>query len=240
MVAFQHQFITNRTTRRWLMILDGFSRKQIRTSKEIADSTNTSIRTIISDMNELKEYFDSSLLVTVTKEGYYLKIVDNFNFSKKKRELFQSEPLFNIIESLLRDEEHTIDYWLSIFPISQSSFYRILKKLEDLLKEFDLKLIFTPVKIEGEEAVIRKFFHTFYYETETTPHTIFPDIQVQNIVIDFFQQIKGVATNNATFWTVSYWLYISLERFQINKTVKVSNTLATIVSSDPFFLSFVN
>lgn len=238
MVAFQHQFITDKNTKRWLMIFDELSREQSRTTKELAKYINTSIRTVIQDMNEIKEYFGPCIEVSVSKKGYDLKIVDMVDFSKKKRDLFQSEPLFIIMEALFHDKKHTIDEWLSVFPISLSSLYRMLKKLEELLKTFDLTLNLTPVSIEGEEADIRKLFHIFYYETETTPHTIFPDILIQNIVMDFFHQIKGVTKNTATFWTLSYWLYISLERFQAQKIVAVEEPLTTIILADTFFPTF--
>ncbi|WP_270277189.1 hypothetical protein [Enterococcus casseliflavus] len=58
---------------------------------------------------------------------------------------------------------------------------------------------------------------------------------MQNIVLDFFRNIRGKTNNTASFWYISYWLYIILERYQAGETVVVSEQLKKIVLADELF-----
>jgi len=81
------------------------------------------------------------------------------------------------------------------------------------------------VNIVGEEADIRNFFCTFFYETDSTPHTVFPPAAVQQAVTEIGRMFDKNSYHTVSFSQYTYLLYISLERFMQGKTVQINAEL---------------
>ena len=174
-------------------------------------------------------------MIESTSNGYSLHELLPKEYLERKRALLQNEPLFVILEHLFKGEYRTVSEWADYFYLSESSLLRYLTLFEKALKPFQLSVDHKNFRLIGSEADIRKFFHAFYYESDATPHTVRPTIAVQNIVLDFFRNIRGKTNNTASFWYISYWLYIILERYQAGETVVVSEQLKKIVLADELF-----
>lgn len=232
---FQMTFITSTTTNRWLKLLNLLERHKTLSNRELSKAVQSSRRTIIYDMEGLRNYFGSTLMIESTSNGYSLHELLPKEYLERKRALLQNEPLFVILEHLFKGEYRTVSEWVDYFYLSESSLLRYLTLFEKALKPFQLSVDHKNFRLIGSEADIRKFFHAFYYESDATPHTVRPTIAVQNIVLDFFRNIRGKTNNTASFWYISYWLYIILERHQAGETVVVSEQLKKIVLADELF-----
>jgi hypothetical protein len=235
MKNFQMTFITSTTTIRWLKLLNLLERHKTLSNRELSKAVQSSRRTIIYDMEGLRSYFGSTLMIESTSNGYSLHELLPKEYLERKRALLQNEPLFVILEHLFKGEYRTVSEWADYFYLSESSLLRYLTLFEKALKPFQLSVDHKNFRLIGSEADIRKFFHAFYYESDATPHTVRPTIAVQNIVLDFFRNIRGKTNNTASFWYISYWLYIILERHQVGETVVVSEQLKKIVLADELF-----
>lgn len=237
MKAFVRQFIMTPSTVRWLEILYVFERKNIVSTKELAKLTDSSIRTIINDISQLKERFAGTITIHSTQNGYSFKKNDSLSYQQIKQNLILNEPLLILLEALFLGELLSFSEWALKLHTSESSLLRQLKKMEKILVPFCITLNYSPISFHGNEIDIRKFFHVLYYESDLTPHTIQPTKAVQKIVLDFFQSEDGKIKNRNSFWSLCYWLYISLERHKINQKIYIPQDLKNILLKDPSFTS---
>ena len=72
MKNFQMTFITSTTTIRWLKLLNLLERHKILSNRELSKAVQSSRRTIIYDMEGLRSYFGSTLMIESTSNGYSL------------------------------------------------------------------------------------------------------------------------------------------------------------------------
>ena len=210
MKNFQMAFITSATTNRWLKLLNLLERHKTLSNRELSEAVQRSRRTIIYDIEELRSYFGDTLMIESTPNGYSFHEVRPKEYIELKRALLQNEPLFAILEHQFKGEYRSVSEWAAYFYVSESSLLRYLSLFEKALVPFQLSVDHKNFRLIGSETDIRKFFHTFYYESDATPHTVRPTIAVQNIALDFFQTIRGETNNTSSFWYISYWLYIIL------------------------------
>mgnify|MGYP000522820852 CR=1 FL=1 len=63
MKNFQMTFITSTTTNRWLKLLNLLERHKTLSNRELSKAVQSSRRTIIYDMEGLRNYFGSTLMI---------------------------------------------------------------------------------------------------------------------------------------------------------------------------------
>lgn len=80
MKKFQLNFITNKSTVRWFKILNEFEKNTESTASSLAKITNSTRRTIGTDVQEIREFFGNTILLETTRQGYAFK---SLNFRKK-------------------------------------------------------------------------------------------------------------------------------------------------------------
>lgn len=74
MDKFQFQFIFNKQTIRFNKIISAFQHNKTISLKKLSKLTNSSIRTVSSDIFQLKNHFGDSIEFFSSKNGYSLKI----------------------------------------------------------------------------------------------------------------------------------------------------------------------
>ena len=212
MKDFQLKFITNKETVRWLKILHAFERKAIRSVKELAQITTSTTRTIVTDMQEIRAFFRHSVTIETATVGYVFKEKTREDYLKEKRQLLENEPLFQILEGIFQNEIKGIGEWADQLHISESTLLRYLKNVESELSRYRLSFSSRNIDLIGKETDVRSFFHDFYYESETTPHTVFPSIAIQNIAFALQKEHFFSSYPNVSLGDFSYTLMIALER----------------------------
>nr|WP_232844522.1 helix-turn-helix domain-containing protein [Enterococcus innesii] len=98
-----------------------------------------------------------------------------------------------MLENIFMGELKSIDEWTDCLFLSKSTLSKYLRRIHQQLTHFDLTLTLDPVNIVGEEADIRNFFCTFFYETDITPHTVFPSVAVQQAVTEISGMFEKIA-----------------------------------------------
>lgn len=222
---FQLSFVTSKSTVRWLQILSEFEKNEICSASQLAEVTTSTTRTIGKDISQINEYFCGLILITSTNQGYSFELFDYSQYEKKKASLLANEPLFILLENIFIGELKTIDEWADCLFLSKSTLSKYLQRIHEQLARFDLQLALDPVNIVGEEADIRNFFCTFFYETDSTPHTVFPPAAVQQAVTEIGRMFDKNSYHTVSFSQYTYLLYISLERFMQGKTVQINAEL---------------
>lgn len=220
MESFQLKFLTNKQTVRTLTWLSYFQRESEVTVAELVKYTGVSAKTITTDIAYIKQYFDGVITLDSSNRGYFFSITDSEQFLEKKRSLLENEPIFIIIESIFTNRCLSISEWAERLHLSVSTLLRYLRRIEPVLSEYSLSLNTYPVDFNGTELDIRYFFQSFYYESDITPHTVFPTPDIQSLAIslktsDLFSEYTFISIGD-----FNYTLYISLTRFYCGKHIE--------------------
>ncbi|MEB8401535.1 helix-turn-helix domain-containing protein [Enterococcus casseliflavus] len=232
MENLQLKFITNKVTIRWLKILDMLERSRVCSSKQIADSLKIGIRTISTDIREMREHFGSSVEISSEYVGYFFKEINPDLYHMRKRELIKGEVLFIVLKSILNGNLHTFEEWAFKFHLSESTMKRYLMSAEETLQEYELKFALTPVDLLGEEANIRKFFKDFYYEVEIVPHTLLPIDQMRKFIEQYTNLNQFKFNTNISQSDFSYYLYIMIQRIKSKRHLKTNKPMNVFVYSE--------
>ena len=235
MKNFQLNFVTNKTNVRWLKILDYLEKNSIATSQELSSYTGSSQRTVISELIDLKEYFHDIADIYSTKNGYYFSKINPTEFLARKRNIVESEPLFIVLEAIFHNKLYSTSDWADQFYLSEKTMITYLAKIKIELNKMNLDLSLTPVNITGAEVDIRYFFYLFYYESDITPHTVFPSDNVERTVIDFIELLNAKRIQPTSFSYFSYLTFISIERVKNGLLVDISPEIKKIISQSKFF-----
>ncbi len=209
--------------------------KVVCSTLRLTNVTQSTARTIVTDVNYLREYFENIAHITSSKQGYSMEIHNSEEYLEKKREILEDEPLFIILERIFFNELLSIYDWADYFHVSESTMIKYLKKITDEVNRFNITLDFNPVNLIGDEADIRNFYFAFYYESDITPHTVFPSIAAQEAVLKISNLVNTSKDKIASFGYFSYLLYLSIERILCECYVKVSDEVKILVLSDPTF-----
>lgn len=125
MKNFQMTFITSTTTNRWLKLLNLLERHKTLSNRELSKAVQSSRRTIIYDMEGLRSYFGSTLMIESTSNGYSLHELLPKEYLERKRALLQNEPLFVILSICLRENIGQSPNGQTIFIFLRVPFYAI-------------------------------------------------------------------------------------------------------------------
>lgn len=216
METLQLRFLTNKTTVRWLTILNVLERNRSCTAQQISELTQLSNRTIIKEMRDIRDYFGDSIELITNNSGYVFEERLYSKYSDMKRQLVNEDPLFIILKSILEGETMSVEDWAFMFHLSESTMKRYLLSVIPTLSDYELQLSLTPVDLVGEEANIRKFFKDFYYEVNLTPHTLLPFQDMQ----EFIEELEEARIKLKTDISLSdfrYFLYIMIQRSKAGK-----------------------
>ena len=165
----QTHFVTNAATLRWLRILDIFEENPVCSTKTLAEVSNSTSRTIVSDINDLKLHFGDSVSIESSHRGYVFGICHPGQYLTAMRSLIADEMLFHIVESIFQNELRSSLEWAETYHISESTVLRYLKKIHPVLRAYGLKMQYSPVTFIGKESHIRKFFHDFIMNRRSLP-----------------------------------------------------------------------
>lgn len=232
MENLQLKFITNKVTIRWLKILAMLERSRVCSSKQIADSLNIGIRTVSTDIRQMREHFGSSVEISSEYVGYFFKEINPDLYHMRKRVLIEGEVLFIVLKSILNGNLHTFEEWAFKFHLSESTMKRYLMSAEQTLKEYELKFTLTPVDLLGEEANIRKFFKDFYYEVEIVPHTLLPIDQIRIFIEEYTILNHFKFNTNVSQSDFSYYVYIMIQRIKSKRYLKTNKPINEFVYNE--------
>lgn len=99
MKKFQLKFFRNRSLIRKIQLLSEFEKNDTYSLKSLATITQSSKRTLITDIQTLREFFKDSLAIHSTKFGYSIEEIDPDGYLKQKQLLVKDEPIFQLLES---------------------------------------------------------------------------------------------------------------------------------------------
>lgn len=168
-----YHLIHQEKTKRWLMSLERLENTPAVTGNTLATDLGCTVRTIQTDIKQIKDYFGSSLLLLGDEEGYHLSFQSPAVYTKKKQALLMAEPLFVYADQLLAGIHRTNQEWASYFSVSLASFGRIKRSFVHVLKqEYQLTIRGMDNRLHGKEAAIRQFMYDLYFTFPLLPRAL--------------------------------------------------------------------
>lgn len=168
-----YHLIYHEKTKRWLMMLEQFEESQTLTGKDLATKLSCTQRTIQSDIKQIKEYFDASILLLGGEDGYHFSFRSPTAYTRKKQALLDQEPLFFYADQLLAGTRRTNQEWAETFNLSPASFGRIKRQFVHLLEEhYQLTIIKKDNHLQGSEPAIRQFMYDLYFKLPFCPNML--------------------------------------------------------------------
>ncbi|MGL9768944.1 helix-turn-helix domain-containing protein [Enterococcus sp. DIV0806c] len=164
------QLIYKTKIRRWFNLLSLLEQDEHATLKTLVNKTNYTRRTILNDVQELKSYFDSSILWIGDETGYHFSLQDPNTYEQKKRALLAEEQLFVFFDCIASGQKLSNDQWAKELNVSSASFSRMKHQLQSfLIKQYKVKLDAKNNFFVGEEVTIRQLLYDFYFSLPTYP-----------------------------------------------------------------------
>ncbi|SFE56981.1 HTH domain-containing protein [Enterococcus casseliflavus] len=177
MTTLFYSLLTTPKTKRWLMMLDRLEVKA-HTGKELAQVLGCTRRTVVSDAKEIKEFFQSTLVLLGDEGGYLIEFKEPRNYYQKKQTLLEKEPLFRMVDDLIKNEERSNQEWAQKLQLPIATYTRMKRQLNQILSaQYGVKLSATTNQILGAEIRIRQFFYDFYFTLPLYPKDLTAQIR---------------------------------------------------------------
>lgn len=177
------------------MMLDQLEVKA-HTGKELAKVLGCTRRTVVSDVKEIKEFFQSTLVLLGDEGGYLIEFKEPRNYYQKKQTLLEKEPLFRMVDDLIKNEERSNQEWAQKLQLPIATYTRLKRQLNQILSaQYGVKLSATTNQILGAEIRIRQFFYDFYFTLPLYPK-------------DLTEQIRDIRT---------YEVHLPSSKWQLNQ-----------------------
>ena len=168
-----YHLIYHEKTKRWLLMLEQLEESQTLTGKDLATKLSCTQRTIQSDIKQIKEYFDASILLLGGEDGYHFSFRSPTAYTRKKQALLDQESLFFYADQLLAGIRKTNQEWAETLNLSPASFGRIKRQFVHLLEEhYQLTIIKKDNHLQGSEPAIRQFMYDLYFKLPLCPNLL--------------------------------------------------------------------
>ncbi|GEB30332.1 transcriptional regulator [Enterococcus casseliflavus] len=238
MRQLQQNFMMNSMSARWIRILNSVEKEPNFTLASLSESLNVSQRTLVKDINSIKEYFGGSIVLQAKQTGYKFEEIHHTYYIEKKTELVESEVLFAVIGQIFRGELKPFQELAYEYSYGESTFRRFLLRAGKSLKDYGLRFSFNPVSLVGDEENIRKFFYDFYYLGEHTMHTIRPPKDIHTLVLenlyDYLGNYEvGTGVSASEFY---FFVYLMVSRIKQGKRVILPSLTREDVTNEKDFV----
>lgn len=168
-----YRMIYQEKSKRWLTMLAQFEENQTMTSKDLATKLSCTQRTIQSDIKQIKDYFEESILLIGGEDGYHFSFQHPMAYTKKKQALVEEEPLFFYADQLFAGTRRTNQEWAETFNLSPASFGRIKRQFVQLLEgQYRLTIVGNDNQLQGREPAIRQFMYDLYFTLPLCPNVL--------------------------------------------------------------------
>lgn len=195
-----YHLIHQEKTKLWLMSLERLENTPAVNGKTLATALDCTVRTIQTDIKQIKDYFGSSILLLGDEEGYHLSFQSPIVYTKKKQALLEAEPLFVYADQLLAGTHRTNQEWASYFSVSLASFGRIKRSFVHILKqEYQVTIRGMDNRLYGKEAALfllalqeEQFLNplkqkAFFHQFSCVPAHRFPMMDFEQVTAYFFE-----------------------------------------------------
>lgn len=162
-------------------------------SNQLLERLDCSLPILLNDIKSLNE--NQNYFKLEKSQGlYHLQLYPKISIAKVYSAALTNSPEFQILEQILYEKCENITMLAEKLYLSDSNTQRYLKKIESALKKAKIQLKYRPLRLEGNESVIRHLFYRYFYEKETGAGLFLPQLKgfqlrsIESLVVDFIQK----------------------------------------------------
>ncbi|MBE7123436.1 helix-turn-helix domain-containing protein, partial [Bacillus cereus] len=168
MLEFTRSLIHDKPVKRIIHILEILDNGQkLVPSKDIAEQLQCSIRTVSSDISQLKSYLPEHWdIISVKSKGYILiKPITDSILPIINSHLVESI-IYKIMLGLFNNKCYTLEKWSQNLFVSKLTLKKHIKEHKKMLKKSMLEIKLREIQLDGKELNIRHYYHAFFYNTQ--------------------------------------------------------------------------
>ncbi|WP_379947071.1 helix-turn-helix domain-containing protein [Enterococcus devriesei] len=171
------------STKRHLQLVEAiyYSPDGAASSDQLLGVLACSMTSLLKDVKSINER-QSNLQVIKYKGLYRLKAADHANIRSLYGDILSSSFEYKLIEELLYEESHGIVTMAERVFTSSSNVQRYLKRIEKVFKKTGIRLCYRPLRLEGDEMLIREFYHSYFIEKESGFEIRFPKLTQEQLL----------------------------------------------------------
>lgn len=191
-------------------------------SEKLMNRLNCSLPILLNDISLINAQKES-FTVEKDKGLYSVKLKGDTSIGKLYAEALNNSPEFQIIEELLSERCDNIGALSKRLFLSSSNIQRCLKKIEGVLEIAGIQLCYRPLRLEGQESVIRHFYYRYFIEKQFTLKTVLPNLRdyqlksIEKFVLEF-TRINDLDKKYIFQKRLTYNAFISLWRIKNGHT----------------------
>ncbi|MBO1304619.1 helix-turn-helix domain-containing protein [Enterococcus sp. 669A] len=157
------QLTKQETLRRLRLVEALYYSENALTNEQLMDVGNCSLPVLLKDIKELNE---KKLPITILKfkSLYFLKFESSTTIDSVYSYILSTSIEYRLIEQLFFQRQEKIAKLADHFGCSLANVQRNLKFIENTLPVWNIHLRYRPLRIEGDEVMIRYFYYLFFKE----------------------------------------------------------------------------
>lgn len=184
------------------------------TSKQVKENSKSQQSMIQQDIVFVNQNYKPFSIIHEDKL-YKIKHQNTQGLDILYKQILDASTEFNLLETLLFEQFDTIEDLAESLYTSTTTLYRMIKRIKKALKPFGIKIDSHPLKITGNEAVIRHLFGLLFREKKTPFEQLAKSAENEKAVsrlIEEFMLENQFFEAYITSIRVKYNFYISLIR----------------------------
>lgn len=199
------------------------------TLREISNQLNSSVRVIREDIKFMDQRQCNLYCQIVSDDkGVSAKFKDSFGIDKIAEIILKDSIAFNIIEHLFYVEATSLEELAIEFHISPTTAHRELREINELLADkFSLHVASKPIRITGDENLIRSFYLQYFAERSSLLDWPFEDVDEYKLeeFLKVFFELVGRSTEFSMFRNVKLTVAIALRRYRQGYRIAKHSTI---------------
>lgn len=210
---------------------------ETKTVVEWQKEIDCSAPTLRGDIAHLNETLSSYLVLTLRSGQVKLTMLNGCSIDIAISHLAKETLSYQIIELLYHCRNWSVQKTLFTLNISRTKFFNTLNHMNQMLKEFNLRIATNPFRFEGSEADIRVFLFHFY--------TDFSDLtMVESESKVLTQHVKNAVCQSDAphlylcYFRLNFWMEIIYVRWRYKQFVSIQEELKEKLIKTIDFLKF--
>lgn len=209
------------------------------TDTEMLEYLHISKAAFESDLEEIHMYlkpFEKECRLFYDGQDLSIELAAHFSIAKILTVYVEDSIQFQLIHHLYQYKEFTIAQLTTKFMISESSLFRKIKELNQLLKEFGL--VIRNGRLRGSELQIRYFYFQIYWFLTPYDQHKYKTLTVQNSqVIEAVEKHFSLSFTEHNKMKMSLWITISKKRLtEANREYFDLSEKMNIYLNDPLLM----
>ncbi|MFB5496913.1 helix-turn-helix domain-containing protein [Enterococcus casseliflavus] len=162
--------------KRQMIILRQFEENKPTSGDHLAIVCGYSRRTIVSDIESIRDYFHQEISIHATSNGYELTIINFASYQKRKKSLLLKDANLLFLHLLCQQAPNIKEFWMKTTGFGSQTFKKQRRYLEKVLGDYDLSFSEKPWRMIGSEESLHCFYHAFYFGEDEQPYHFYDEL----------------------------------------------------------------